>query len=110
MFKLPVCPYCHTIYRYKDVRRVMNKMNKKDMECYNCKKKIKISKKGIWILALIAIILSVASTFLILNIFHNATAIFPYIVTVLIIIAAFFARPFFVTFKSNEKSKEEKKR
>ena len=107
MFKLPVCPYCHTVYRYKDVRSVMTK---KELECYNCKKKIKISKKGIWILALIAVILSVASTFLILNIFHNATAIFPYIVTVLIIIAAFFARPFFVTFKSNEKSKEEKKR
>ena len=59
---------------------------------------------------MIAVSLSVVSTFLILNIFHNATAIFPYIVTVIIIISAFFAGPFFVTFKSNEKKNEQKKR
>ena len=107
MFKLPVCPYCHTVYRYKDVRHVINK---KEQECYNCKKKMMISRKGFWLLGLIAIILSVASTFLIFNIFHNATAISAYIATVLIIILAFFVRPFFVTFKSIEKSNEEKKR
>ena len=107
MFKLPVCPHCYTVYRYKDVRSVIKK---KEQECYNCKKKFKISKKGFWILALIAVSLSVVSTFLILNIFHNATAIFPYIVTVIIIISAFFAGPFFVTFKSNEKRNEQKKR
>ena len=107
MFRLPVCPHCHTVYRYKDVRRVMNK---KEQECYNCKKKMKISRKGFWLLGLIAVILSVASTFFIFNIFHNATAIAAYIVTVLIIVSAFFAGPFFVTFKKNEKSKEEKKR
>ena len=105
MFKLPVCPHCHTIYRYKDVSRVMNK---KEQECYNCKRKIIISRKGFWLLILIAVILSVGSTFLILNIFHNATAIAAYIVTVLIIIAGFFARPFFVSFKNDESN--EKKR
>ena len=99
MFKLPVCPHCHTVYRYKDVRRVMNK---KEQECYNCKKKMKISRKGFWILALIAVLLSVGSTFLIFNIFQNTTAIAAYIATLLIIILGFFARPFFISFKSNE--------
>ena len=99
MFKLPVCPHCHTVYRYKDVKRVMNK---KELECYNCKKKIKISHKGILVLILIAVLLSIGSTFLIFNIFHNATAIAAYTATLLIIILGFFARPFFVSFKSNE--------
>lgn len=99
MFKLPVCPHCHTVYRYKDVKCVMNK---KELECYNCKKKIKISHKGILVLILIAVLLSIGSTFLIFNIFHNATAIAAYIATLLIIILGFLARPFFVSFKSNE--------
>ena len=102
MFKLPVCPYCHTVYRYKDVLRVMKK---KQNECYNCGKTMKISKKGYWKILVIALILSAASTFVIMSIFENATVIAPYIATVILILAAFFARPFFIKFISNEQKK-----
>ncbi len=102
MFKLPVCPYCHTVYRYGDVRRVMNK---KQHECYNCGKIIKISKKGYWIIIVIALLLSAVSTFVIMSIFENATVIAPYTATVILILAAFFARPFFIKFISNEQKK-----
>lgn len=99
MFRLPVCPHCHTVYSYKDVKSVINK---KEQECYHCKKKFIISRKGLWLLILIAVLLSVAVNILTMIIFHNATAIVIYIITVIIIIAGFFARPFFITFKSDE--------
>lgn len=102
MFKLPVCPHCHTVYRYGDVRQVMNK---KQYECYNCKKTMIISKKGYWKIIVAALLLSSLSTFVIMSIFENATVIAPYIATVIWIIAAFFARPFFIKFISNEQKK-----
>lgn len=50
MPKLPVCPHCHTIYRYGDVRKLVFK---KEHTCYHCDKKFSVSRKNIFILFLI---------------------------------------------------------
>ena len=42
------CPYCHTVYRYSDLRKLKNAKTK---ECYHCKKTFQISKRSVWSLA-----------------------------------------------------------
>lgn len=41
MLKLPVCPYCNTVYYYGEV---LKSTKNKSMECYHCKRKFKINK------------------------------------------------------------------
>lgn len=41
MLKLPVCPYCNTVYYYGEV---VKSAKEKSMECYHCKRKFKITK------------------------------------------------------------------
>ena len=62
MPKLPVCPHCHTIYRYDDVRKLIFE---KEHTCYHCDKNFRISKKNVLILFLIIEIIASA-----LNVFE----------------------------------------
>ncbi len=41
MFRLPVCPYCHTVYTYSEIRN----MKGKKCQCYHCKKEFILNKK-----------------------------------------------------------------
>lgn len=41
MLRLPVCPYCNTVYYYGEV---VKSTKRKSMECYHCKRRFKISK------------------------------------------------------------------
>ena len=44
MLKLPLCPYCHAVYHYRQVRE---NTHKEEIACHNCGKKFKVSyKKG----------------------------------------------------------------
>ncbi|MFZ2793427.1 MAG: hypothetical protein WAZ25_05260, partial [Ruminococcus bromii] len=56
MFRLPVCPHCHAIYRYGDARK---SLNTKIHTCYHCKKQFKTSFSGLWILFLIAVVIGI---------------------------------------------------
>lgn len=38
MFRLPVCPHCGTVYRYKDTK---NAVRNKENTCYHCRKPFK---------------------------------------------------------------------
>lgn len=61
MFKLPICPHCKTIFRYKDVNRLLYKKN---VECYHCGKKFRVSRKKFFILFLIiALITAIVDAF-----------------------------------------------
>lgn len=102
MFRLPVCPHCCTVYRYGDVRRVTYR---REQVCYHCKKTMRVSRRGWWLLAAIAVVLSVLSNILVMNLVPNATYLTMYLVTVCWIVAAYFMRPFFTQFKSNEPKK-----
>lgn len=64
MLSLPICPYCHTVYSYKEVKIITKKEKEK---CYNCNKTFGVSsKKGKWLLILIVvIILIIINTFVI---------------------------------------------
>lgn len=96
MFKLPTCPYCNTVYRYGDVRKIQYH---KGHKCYHCKKDFKISRKGVWLLLLIV---TVAAVFI--NVFQlYATPSLNFFllmaVDIITVLIGFFLIPFFINFK-----------
>lgn len=108
MFKLPVCPYCKTVYSYKDVK---NNRNNKEIECYHCKNKFKqIKISGFAVLAIILIISAVIINLIILNLTAKfITSIIPLMVVSIIAVLLFMLiNPFFIKYKEikNIKLKE----
>lgn len=100
MFKNPTCPYCNTVYRYKDT---VNAVIKKKDVCYHCEKRFKISYKiQLLCLILLAAIVSVFLNILLLSkmTYLNLAALF--IPTVFLIILISLLLPFFVKFKNTE--------
>lgn len=58
MLKLPVCPHCHTVYSYGEVRKIAKE---KSHICYHCKKEFKASRKPCIVPAIILLVLAVAA-------------------------------------------------
>lgn len=108
MFKLPVCPYCNTVYSYKDVK---NNRNKKEIECYHCKNKFKQRKIiGFSVLAAILLVIAVVFNLIILNLTAEfITSIIPLMAVSLIAVLLFMIiNPFFTEYKKTN-SKDIKK-
>ena len=98
MFKLPVCPHCKTVYRYKEVKE-NNK--KKVIKCYHCKKEFHNSRIGIAVLALIVCVVTASINIILLN---SSSASFIYIIPISIIsitavIIGMLMIPFFISYK-----------
>ncbi len=101
MFRLPICPYCHTIFRYGDVKN--NKEN--IIECYHCKNEFKKGRiKGYIILGLIITALAVTLNIIILNLTASfVTSIIPImIVSIVAVILFMILTPFFTEYKRME--------
>lgn len=99
MFKLPVCPYCKTVYSYGDVKK--NK-NKKVIECYHCKNQIKQRKFPDY--AVSAVILAAAAVILNLVVLNMTadfiTSIIPIVlISVTAVILFLITIPFFTGYK-----------
>ncbi|MCH5303941.1 MAG: hypothetical protein J1E41_03675 [Ruminococcus sp.] len=108
MFKLPVCPYCHTVYSYGEVK----KSEKKEIiKCYHCKNNFKQGRaKGFLFLAFIIVALAVLINKAILNLTADiVTSLIPLLAISLIAVILFIIlSPYFIEFKKikNEKIKE----
>ena len=100
MFKLPVCPYCKTVYHYGEVRRAA--MNK-EKECYHCNKTFVVSRKQTGILLLILVAVCTAADVVLFQFYSNTTIVTAYIVNIVIVVAAFFTVPFFIRFRTNKR-------
>ena len=96
MFKLPVCPHCKTIYRYKDVKK---ELRKKECECYHCGKKFRVSKKKILILFLLIALITAIFDVLALYMIAGTSLIGMIIMNIITVTAGFFLIPYFVNFK-----------
>ena len=99
MFKLPVCPYCKTVYSYKEVRK--NK-NGKAIECYHCKNKFRVSNiKGYAVLALIVVTIAVTLNLIVLNLTADfISSIMPLVLISLAAVLVFIIfSPFFSGYK-----------
>ena len=99
MFKLPVCPYCKTVYSFGEVRK--NK-SKKVIKCYHCKNLIKQSIfPGYAVLAAIIFAAAVILNLIILNMTAEfITSIIPIILISLAAVILFLIlSPFFTGYK-----------
>lgn len=118
MFKLPVCPHCGTVYRYKDVRKVWgedirntyrtmdhNKAHKHT--CYHCHKEFRASGfPGIIVLILLWIIVNMGTLLLMLSRMTQLNIVLMFTVTLVYMALVVVLLPFFVTFRKIEKKKE----
>ena len=96
MFKLPVCPHCKTIYRYKDVKK---ESVKKECTCYHCGKKFRVSKKKILILFLIIALITAIFDFFELYVMTGTNFITLMITNIIALTIGVFLIPFFVRFE-----------
>ena len=107
MFRLPTCPYCDTIYRYRDVRK-NKKINKDELiECYHCSQNFKQSKRGyiiiFGIVAIIAVIINIIVLNISSNIFHSIIPVI--IISLVAILIGFIFTPYFIKYKKVRKNK-----
>lgn len=102
MPKLPVCPHCNTIYRYRDVRRIMNE---KSEVCYHCKKSFEIKRKKLWILILIIALICAIFDVFELYMVAQTNFITLVVTNVPFICIGLIFRPFYIKFVKTEKSK-----
>ena len=106
MFKLPVCPHCGTVYRYKDTKNaIVNKEN----ECYHCHKTFRIRIFPYVLLEAIALIaVSIGLNLLILSRMSSLNLIPLFLITFGILMIILILVPFFTHFVKTEDKKKKK--
>lgn len=106
MFKLPVCPHCGTVYRYKDTKNaIVNKEN----ECYHCHKTFRIRIFPYVLIEAIALIaVSIGLNLLILSRMSSLNLIPLFLITFGILIIILILVPFFTHFVKTEDKKKKK--
>ena len=101
MFRLPVCPHCGTVYRYKDTKK---ELKQKESTCYHCKKKFKASMfPGILIGGGILLILCIVLNILVLFRMKELQLVPLFLITIVFILLIYLIIPFFTSFKKTEK-------
>ncbi len=104
MLKLPVCPHCHAVYSYKEVRD----MKQGSMLCYHCKKKFSVNKKLTRFIFL-AVVCAVLIIFNLAVIFSTDNISIVMIITDMVFVtAAVLMSPLTVRFKPEKMTKSEK--
>lgn len=100
MFRLPVCPHCGTVYRYKDTKEAIRK---KENVCYHCKKKF-LAKRFpyIFVGALIPLVLCIVINIVILSRMENLQLLPLFGVTLVFLLIIYIIIPFFTKFKKSE--------
>lgn len=96
MLKLPVCPHCNTIYRYKEVS---NLINKKSAVCYHCKKSFEIKRKNFLILFLIIALFCAIFDIFELYMVAQTNFVVLVVTNVVFIFVSLLFRPFVLKFK-----------
>ena len=106
MFRLPVCPHCGTVYRYKDTK---DAIKKKKNVCYHCKKDF-TARLFPYALVLLGIsaVMSITINIILLNRMETLNLIALIAVTSAFIMIAIILLPFFVKFKKEDITKDKK--
>lgn len=113
MFRLPVCPHCGTVYRYRDTK---DAMKQRENTCYHCKKKFRAALMPyVLIEALALAAVCVVVNILLLKGMKELSLIPLFAVTVVFILLIYLLYPFFLRFKiieedvkTNDKEKAKK--
>lgn len=102
MLKLPVCPYCKTIYSNKDVKQISKQ---KEEICYHCKNKFQVSYiKGRIIYFTFVILVLVLINFGILKLINGSNIYECLAVTIIFISFSLLLLPRTVKFNKIQKS------
>lgn len=100
MFRLPVCPHCGTVYRYKDTKEAIKK---KDNICYHCKKKFRTKIFPYIIIgAVLPLIICIAVNIFLLTRMENLLIIPLFAVALIFILIIYLIIPFFAKFRKTE--------
>lgn len=100
MFRLPVCPYCGTVYRYKEVGSAIRK---KEITCYHCEKKFRVRLfPTILVGVLIPLLLCVGLNIFLLTRMESVRLLPLFGVTLLFILITVLIIPFFTSFKKKK--------
>lgn len=105
MLKLPVCPYCHTVYSYGEVRK---NHRRKAIRCYHCKNDFRQSRnRGYFVLGTAAVIFAVVINIIILNMVSDiVSSIMPIVlVSLFAVVAALLLTPFFTAYVKEDGEK-----
>lgn len=104
MLRLPVCPHCGTVYRYRDT--VAANSQKKNT-CYHCGGRFRVRRTPyIWIEVLILLPLCVGFNILLLTRMAKLNLVALFVSTVAFLLLGYFLAPFFSRFvKTDEKEK-----
>lgn len=108
MFRLPVCPHCGTVYRYKDTKAAIKQ---KENTCYHCQKRFKARIfPYILVGAAIPLVLCIALNIFLLTRMTNLELLPLFAVTLVFLLIIYIIIPFFTKFKKiEEESKEDTK-
>lgn len=97
IFRLPICPYCHAVTRYSDVKRTTHN---KIIKCHHCNKNYLVSylKGRIILISIVSIALIVINIFL-LKQTTGVTIPFLAIGDAVVVLVAVFLFPFTVRYE-----------
>ena len=106
MFRLPVCPHCGTVYRYKDTK---NALKNKENTCYHCNKRFTASMfPGIIIAAALPLAICIAINIFMLSRMKELLILPLIAVTLIFILIIYLIIPFFTSFGKTDKEKNKK--
>ena len=104
MFRLPVCPHCGTVYRYRDTLKAQRQ---KDNTCYHCGKSFRAGiLPGAALEALILLPLCVGFNILLLTRMERLDLFALFASTAVFILLAYVCSPYFTRFKKSEQKAE----
>ena len=104
MFKLPICPHCGTVYRYRDTEKAIRQ---KDNECYHCHKRFKAKIFPYMLVeAIVFVVISIGFNLLILSRMYRFSFVPLFAVTLVFLLIIRLLIPFFTHFKKTESSEK----
>lgn len=105
MLRLPVCPHCGTVYRYRETAAAHRQ---KENTCYHCGGRFRVRRTPyIWIEVLILLPLCVGFNLLLLTRMERLNLFALFASTVVFLTVGYFLAPFFSRFvKTEEKEKK----
>lgn len=106
MFRLPVCPHCGTVYRYKDTKAAIKN---KEKICYHCGQRF-TAKRFPYILigALIPLVLCIGLNIFLLSRMEKLSLLPLFGVTLGFLLIIYIIIPFFTKFKKTEDKAKKK--
>ena len=97
------CPYCKTVYRYADTKKLVSK---KTAKCYHCGKDCRVTRKSVWFLALELLAIYAAINAVAIGLMQTVGFLPLFIMNIIPAVAAVYLIPLYIELKKEEKRKK----